>query len=79
MSDTGVASPDTLHGPAGASLDDILLASLTALAAAGEVEEACRLAGRACAVHRGKDIPAWKRYNGLLHRLASKAAGPTGT
>ena len=29
------------------SLDDILLASLAALAAAGEVEEACRLAGRA--------------------------------
>lgn len=57
------------------SLDDILLASLAALAAAGEVEEACRLAGRACAFHRNRDVPAWNRFNGLLHWLASKAVG----
>lgn len=67
MSDAAVRQPE--------SLDDILLASLAALAAAGEVEEACRLAGRACAFHRNRDIPAWNRFNGLLHRLASKAVG----
>lgn len=58
-----------------APLNEILLASLTALAAAGEVEEACRLAGRACAVYRTTDVPAWNRFNVLLHRLARKAAG----
>ncbi|AMN48299.1 hypothetical protein ACG33_14560 [Steroidobacter denitrificans] len=57
------------------ALDDILLASLKALAAAGEVEEACRLAGRACAFHRGRNVEAWSRYNVLLHRLARRAAG----
>lgn len=67
MSDAVVGQPE--------SLDDILLASLAALAAAGKVEEACRLAGRACAFYRNRDVPAWNRFNGLLHRLARKAAG----
>lgn len=67
MSDAVVGQPE--------SLDDILLASLAALAAAGEVEEACRLAGRACALYRNRDVPAWNRFNGLLHRLARKATG----
>ena len=40
MSDAAVGQPE--------SLDDILLASLAALAAAGKVEEACRLAGVSC-------------------------------
>lgn len=56
-------------------LNDILLESLAALAAAGDAEAACRLAGRACAIYRHKDIPAWNRFNGLLHRLARKAPG----
>jgi len=62
MSDAAVGQPE--------SLDDILLASLAALAAAGKVEEACRLAGRACAHYRIRNVPAWNRFNGLLHRLA---------
>jgi hypothetical protein len=47
----------------------ILVASLEQLAAAGEVEAACRLAGQACAVLRRRDAQAWHRFNGLLHRL----------
>lgn len=61
--------------PPAAPLDEILLASLTALGAAGEVEEACRLAGRVCAIYRTTDAAAWNRYNVLLHRLARKAVG----
>ncbi len=53
-------------------LNDILLASLTALASAGEVEAACRLAGQACAVFRRSDRKAWARYNALLHRLSRR-------
>lgn len=53
-------------------VNDILIESLVALAAAGEIEAACKLAGHACAVYRHKDIPAWNRFNGLLHRLARK-------
>jgi hypothetical protein len=59
-------------------INDVLIESLTALAAAGDAEAACRLAGRACAIYRHKDIPAWNRFNGLLHRLARKAPGAKG-
>lgn len=48
---------------------DVLLASLRALAAAGRSDEACRLAGRACAAVRGSDPTAWRQFNALLHRL----------
>jgi len=57
--------------------DELLLASLRALAAAGGVEEACRLAGRACAFYRQADPRIWSRFNVLLHRLAPKAGGTT--
>ncbi|MCC6869556.1 MAG: hypothetical protein IT522_12120 [Burkholderiales bacterium] len=75
MSDAAATGRPTPAAPSIAPLDEILLASLAALAAAGEVEEACRLAGRACAVHRTTDPAAWNRYNVLLHRLARKAVG----
>lgn len=52
------------------------MASLQALAAADRHEEACRLAGRACAHYRHVDPAEWARFNGLLHRLARKVAGP---
>jgi len=55
---------------------DVLQAALVALAAAGRHEEACRLAGRACACYRRTDPAAWGRFNALLHRLARKAGGP---
>lgn len=53
-------------------LTDILLASLAALAAAGEVEAACRLAGRACVALRHSDQAAARRFDVLLHRLTPK-------
>lgn len=53
-----------------ATVLDILLASLEALAAAGRTDEACRLAGQACATLRQNDLAGWKRFNALLHRLS---------
>lgn len=47
----------------------VLLASLEALAAAGEADAACRLAGRACAELRHSDPAAWQRFNVFLHRM----------
>lgn len=65
-----VAGDDT------AAIDGLLLESLKALAAAGEVEMACQLAGRACALYRRDNPRAWNRFNVLLHRLAARASGP---
>lgn len=47
----------------------VLLASLEALAAAGEADAACRLAGQACAALRHSDPAAWQRFNVFLHRM----------
>lgn len=47
----------------------LLIQSLEQLAAAGEVEAACRLAGQACALLRQHDPRATQRFNALLHRL----------
>ena len=63
---------DTIDRPARTApdgLDSILLASLEALAAAGETDAACRLAGQACAALRRDDAAGWRRFNALLHRL----------
>lgn len=64
------ASPGTSGGQA--RMPEILLASITALAAAGEVEQACRLAGQACVALRGSDPAAARRFDVLLHRLTPK-------
>ena len=50
-------------------LTGVLLASLKALAAAGEADTACRLAGQACAELRHTDPAAWQRFNVFLHRM----------
>lgn len=55
-------------------LPEILLESLTALADAGEVEPACRLAGRACSALRKSDPRAARRFDVLLHRITPKLA-----
>lgn len=57
---------------ASTKIPDILLESLRALAGAGEVEAACRLAGRACMALRGPDPGAARRFDVLLHRLTPK-------
>ena len=59
-----------------APLGDILLRSLEELAATGDVDAACRLAGLACAAMRHSDIRQWKRFNAFLHRWSSKAPQP---
>ncbi|MGO9681299.1 MAG: hypothetical protein ACLPTZ_01565 [Beijerinckiaceae bacterium] len=56
------------------ALVEILLTSLEALAAAGEPDAACRLAGQACAALRRGDPAAWRRFNALLHRLTKYVA-----
>jgi hypothetical protein len=63
------------NAPAGledspAALTDILLSSLEALAATGQVDPACRLAGQACAALRKNDLSGWRKFNALLHRLS---------
>ena len=58
-------------------LVSLLLASLEQLAAAGEVEAACRLAGQACALLRRDDPRATQRFNVLLHRLSLSPAYAT--
>lgn len=50
-------------------LSEFLLASTTALAGAGEIEAACRLAGQACAALRYREPGAARRFDALLHRL----------
>ncbi|WP_322987736.1 hypothetical protein [Hoeflea sp.] len=72
MSDT-----DTSHDEASA-LDQaglvlLLVKSLEALASAGQVDAACRLAGQACAGLRHSDPRGWGKLNALLHRLARRA------
>jgi hypothetical protein len=66
-------TPDAADVSAAAQrLAEILLESIGALAAAGEVETACRLAGRACVALRRTDAAAARRFDVLLHRLTPK-------
>ncbi|HEU4661307.1 MAG TPA: hypothetical protein VFS63_11650 [Pseudolabrys sp.] len=50
-------------------LVELLVVCLQRLAASGDVEGACQLAGKACAVTRRTDPAAERRFNALLHRL----------
>lgn len=52
----------------------VLLDSLRALADAGEVDAACRLAGRACVALRRSRPAQARRFDVLLHRLAPRLA-----
>lgn len=73
-----MSAPDAVDRPARTApdgLDRILLTSLEALAAAGETDAACRLAGQACAALRQHDAAAWRRFNALLHRLVLRPPG----
>lgn len=56
-----------------AALLPLLVASLNALASAGQVDEACRIAGQVCARLRLSDPQGWSMFNALLHRLARHA------
>jgi hypothetical protein len=50
----------------------LLLEALQRLADAGEVDAACRIAGKACVVMRHSDAKSERRFNALLHRLTRK-------
>ncbi|MCO5130536.1 MAG: hypothetical protein M9932_08205 [Xanthobacteraceae bacterium] len=65
-----MAAPEHAAKAAAATpLVGVLLASLEALAASGEADAACRLAGQACAELRHSDPAAWRRFNVFLHRM----------
>lgn len=66
----GPGAPDPAAGLR--RLSEILLESVAALAGTGEVEAACRLAGRACVALRASDPAAARRFDVLLHRLTPK-------
>jgi hypothetical protein len=57
-----------------AALTDVLISSLEALAATGEADAACRLAGQACAALRCRDEAAWRRVNAFLHRMIKQVS-----
>lgn len=50
----------------------LLLDALQKLADAGEVDAACRIAGKACVALRRSDAKSEHRFNALLHRLAAR-------
>jgi hypothetical protein len=65
-----IGEPDPSPAGEANALADVLLSSLETLATAGHADEACRLAGRACAATRLTDMRTWRKFNALLHRLA---------
>lgn len=62
------------HSALSKRLSEILLTGITALAGAGEVEAACRLAGQACVALRRNEPGAARRFDALLHRLTPTLA-----
>ena len=54
----------------------LLLDALQKLADTGEVDAACRIAGKACVVLRQTSPEAEHRFNGLLHRRTGRAGRP---
>ena len=50
----------------------LLLDALRRLADVGEVDAACRIAGKACVALRRTDPRGERRFNALLHRLTRK-------
>jgi hypothetical protein len=62
LSETDVTEP----------LIDLLLETAKKLADLGHVDEACRIAGQACAILRNTHPTGEHRFNVLLHRLTPK-------
>jgi hypothetical protein len=56
----------------------LLLDAVQKLADAGEVDAACRIAGRACVGLRSSDAKGERRFNALLHRLTRKLEPSSG-
>ena len=55
-----------------AALAPLLLEALDALADAGEVDHACRIAGRACMMLRESDPATARRLDVWLHRMIKR-------
>lgn len=66
---TGASMP---HSDLADALTDLLLETVRKLADAGQSEEACRIAGKACAVLRPARPAGEHRFNVLLHRLTPR-------
>lgn len=74
MSDNRTAT-NSISGPPRQTVEDlsrILMACLETLVAKGEIEAACRFAGRACVTLRHDDPQAEQRFNTLLHQLTPR-------
>lgn len=75
MSQTRDGSKETTTASASITvsrLTEILLASLTSLAATGEIEATCRLAGHAYVALQKTDQIAARHFDALLHRLTPR-------
>lgn len=70
----GAAATAAPVSPAQSMVPEILLESLVALVEAGEIERACRLAGRACSALRKADPGAARRFDVFLHRTTPRLA-----
>lgn len=60
-----------------AALSLLLIESLDALADAGQVDHACRIAGRACMKLRRSDEAAARRFDVWLHRMTRRVEWET--
>jgi hypothetical protein len=76
-SDPGLAPAQASRGAPLEGVIVLLLDALQKLANAGEVDAACRIAGKACVLLRQTSPRAEQRFNALLHRLAHRL-GPVG-
>lgn len=56
----------------------LLLDALQKLADTGEVDAACRIAGKACVILRRSSPVNERRFNALLHRLTPRLGQPEG-
>jgi hypothetical protein len=70
LSDPGLAQLSRVAPQEGIIV--LLLDALQKLADDGEVDAACRVAGKACVLRRQISPGAEQRFNALLHRLARR-------
>ncbi len=72
LQSTAAASPPTAPCSGQYAVVGLLLDAVQKLADAGEVDQACRIAGKACVILRHCAPAAEHRFNALLHRLARR-------
>ena len=72
LSASGLAPAQAPRAAPQKGLTVLLPDALQKLANTGEVDAACRIAGKACVLLRGTSPGAEQRFNALLHRLAHR-------